>query len=57
MFNLDIGKPLVDIELKTSDDYKNFGKIIATKLEDPPSKKYVVSFFKELITEVESTLD
>lgn len=57
MFGLDIGKPLVDIDLKSSDDYKNFAKIVSTKLEDAPSRKFIVEFFKEILNEVESELD
>lgn len=57
MFGVDISKPLVEIGLKTNNDFKNFGKIIAVKLEDAPSRKFVVEFFKELLNEVESELD
>lgn len=57
MFGLDISKPLIDVSLKTSEDYKNFAKIISSKLEDAPSRKYMVDFFKELLTEVETEMD
>ena len=57
MFELDINKPLVDIDLKTNEDYKNFAKIIAGKLSDAPSRKFVVEFFKDLLNETEAELD
>lgn len=57
MFGLDIGKPLVEMDLKTIDDYKNFAKIIATKIAVAPSRKFIVEFMKELIMETDSELD
>ena len=57
MFDLDINKPLVDIDLKTSEDYKKFAKSIAGKLSSAPSRKFVVEFFKEILNETEKELD
>jgi len=53
LFGNEMGQSLIDIPLETENDYVNFAKIIYTKLKSAESRKFLISFVNEILTNVE----
>lgn len=53
MFGINLDKSLIEINLQTEEDYKEFAKIISVKLENPKKSYFLSSFLKSILSEIQ----
>ena len=53
MFGNEMGQSLIDIPLEAESDFVNFAKIVYTKLKSAESRKFLISFVNEILTNID----
>jgi hypothetical protein len=53
LFGNEMGQSLIDIPLESEVDFVNFAKIVYTKLKSAESRKFMISFVNEILSNID----